>query len=108
MEKKLGLPVSFGCDRNLVTLPQSQVGFIDAIVLPLFSVVNEFFPGMNFTLQNLKINEEYYKGIKEKNDKKKIKDEIKEEEEDKNGNSDDNDSKNNSRRSKSSDSESNK
>ena len=102
MEKKLGLPVSFGCDRNLVTLPQSQLGFIDAIVLPLFSVVNEFFPGMNFTLQNLKINEEYFKGIKEKNDKKKVKEEIKEEEEDKNENSDENDSQNNS------DSESNK
>ena len=41
-EKRLGLPVSFGCDRNIVTLPQSQLGFIDAIVLPLFSVVNEF------------------------------------------------------------------
>ena len=102
MEKKLGLPVSFGCDRNLVTLPQSQLGFIDAIVLPLFSVVNEFFPGMNFTLQNLKINEEYFKGIKEKNDKKNVKEEIKEEEEDKNENSDENDSQNNS------DSESNK
>ena len=77
------------CDRNIVTLPQSQLGFIDAIVLPLFSVVNEFFPGMNFTLQNLKINEEYYKGVKEKYDKKKVKDEIKEEEEDKINNSDD-------------------
>ena len=88
-EKRLGLPVSFGCDRNIVTLPQSQLGFIDAIVLPLFSVVNEFFPGMNFTLQNLKINEEYYKGVKEKYDKKKVKDEIKEEEEDKINNSDD-------------------
>ena len=83
----MGLPVSFGCDRNIVTLPQSQLG--DAIVLPLFSVVNEFFPGMNFTLQNLKINEEYYKGVKEKYDKNKVKNEIKEEEEDKNNNSDD-------------------
>ena len=54
MEKRLGLPVSFGCDRDLVTLPQSQIGFIDAIVFPLFSVVNEFFPGLDFTLQNLK------------------------------------------------------
>ena len=70
-EKRLGLPVSFGFDRNIATLPQSQLGFIDAIVLPLFSVVNEFFPVMNFTLQNLKINEEYYKGVKEKYDKKK-------------------------------------
>ena len=109
MEKRLGLPVSFGCDRDLVTLPQSQIGFIDAIVFPLFSVVNEFFPGLDFTLQNLKKNEEYYKGIKEKNDKKNVKDEIKEEEEDKN--SDDSESKKNntgqnSQKSESSDDES--
>ena len=88
MEKKLGLPISFGCDRNIVTLPQSQLGFIEAIVFPLFSLVNELFPGLKFTIENLKINEEYFKGVKEKNDKKKINDEIKEEEEDKN-NSDD-------------------
>jgi hypothetical protein len=95
MEKRLGLPVSFNCDRNTVLLPQSQVGFIDAIVLPLFSVINEYFPGLNFTLQNLDKNEKYYKGIKEKKDKsvkKKISNEIKEEEEDKNDNSDDSNS----------------
>jgi len=111
MEKRLGLPVSFNCDRDTVTLPQSQLGFIDAIVLPLFSLINEFFPGINFTLQNLKINEEYYRGVKEKIDKKKIKEEIKEEEEDKNENSDEDESKQNttsikiSKRSKSSDNE---
>ena len=109
MEKRLGLPVSFGCDRDLVTLPQSQIGFIDAIVFPLFSVVNEFFPGLNFTLQNLKKNEEYYKGIKEKNDKKNVKDEIKEEEEDKNSEGSESKKNNtgqNSQKSESSDDES--
>ncbi len=113
MEKRLGLPVSFNCDRDTVTLPQSQLGFIEAIVSPLFSLINDFFPGMNFTLQNLKINEEYYRGVKEKIDKKKIKEEIKEEEEDKNENSDEDESKQNntnikiSKSSKSSDKESN-
>ena len=109
MEKRLGLPVSFNCDRNTVTLPQSQLGFIDAIVFPLFSLINEFFPGLNFTLENLKKNEEYYRGIKEKADKKNVKEEIKEEEEDKNENSDDeSNSIQISKRSKSSDDESNK
>ena len=84
MEKKLGLPISFGCDRTIVTLPQSQLGFIDAIVFPLFSAVNELFPGLKFTLENIKKNGDYFRGIKEKNDKKNINDEIKEEEEDKN------------------------
>ena len=92
MEKRLGLPVSFNCDRNTVQLSQSQVGFIDAIVLPLFSVINEYFPGLNFTLQNIDKNEKYFKGVKEKNDKKKVNNEIKEEEEDKNENSDDSNS----------------
>ena len=109
MEKRLGLPVSFNCDRNTVTLPQSQLGFIDAIVFPLFSLVNEFFPGLNFTIENLKKNEEYFRGIKEKADKKNVKEEIKEEEEDKNSNSDDeSNSIQISKRSKSSDDESNK
>ena len=82
MEKRLGIPVSFNCDRDTVSLPQSQIGFIDAIVSPLFSVVCEFFPGMSFTLENLKKNREYYKAEVDKKNKKKLeKDEIKEEKE---------------------------
>ena len=81
MEKRLGMPVSFNCDRDTVSLPQSQVGFIDAIVFPLFSVICEFFPGLNFTTDNLKKNLAYYKGVKENESKKKIKEEIKEEDE---------------------------
>jgi hypothetical protein len=91
MERRLGLPISFNCDRNTVLLSQSQLGFIDAIVNPLFSVINEYFPGLNFTLKNLEANEKYFRGLKEKDERKKIKEEIKEEEEDKN--SEDNDSK---------------
>ena len=81
MEKRLGMPVSFNCDRDTVSLPQSQVGFIDAIVFPLFSVICEFFPGLNFTLENMSKNLAYYKGVKENENKKKIKEEIKEEDE---------------------------
>ena len=83
------MPVSFNCDRETVLLSQSHLGFIDAIVMPLFSVINEFFPGINFTLQNININEKYYRGVKEKTDKKKTNNEIIEEEEDKNENSED-------------------
>ena len=81
MEKRLGMAVSFNCDRDTVSLPQSQVGFIDAIVFPLFSVICEFFPGLNFTLENMGKNLAYYKGVKENENKKKIKEEIKEEDE---------------------------
>ena len=94
MEKKLGMPVSFNCDRETVTLAQSQLGFIDAIVFPLFSVLVEFFENLDFTVENLKKNREYFKEIKESNEKEKNKlnkDEIiKEEKEDeeKDGNED--------------------
>ena len=71
MEKQLGMPISFNCDRETVTLAQSQLGFIDAIVLPLFSVLNELFENLDFTVENLKKNREYFKGIKENKEKEK-------------------------------------
>ena len=69
LEKEKGLAVSFNCDRNTVTLPQSQVGFIDAIVLPLFTLLNEYFPKLSFTLDNLKNNYNYFKNIKNEENK---------------------------------------
>ena len=69
MEKKLGIPVSFNCDRETVSLAQSQLGFIDAIVFPLFSVLVEFFEDLDFTIDNLKKNREYFKGVKENKNK---------------------------------------
>ena len=74
LEKKNGLPISFNCDRNTVCLPQSQIGFIDVIVSPLFKVFNEYFPQLSFTLENLKTNYDYYKGILEEEKKEKNKD----------------------------------
>ena len=74
LERKKGLPISFNCDRKAVSLPQSQLGFIDVIVSPLFTVLNEYFPQLSFTLDNLKKNFSYYKNIqndKNKKDKKK-------------------------------------
>ena len=85
MEKKLGIPVSFNCDRETVSLAQSQLGFIDAIVFPLFSVLVELFEDLDFTLDNLKKNREYYKGVKEnknKDENKNNKHEIIKEEKD--------------------------
>ncbi len=70
-EKQLGLPISFNCDRNSVSLPKSQLGFMDAIVSPLFTVFNEYFPQLSFTLDNLKKNHEYYKGIVDEEEKDK-------------------------------------
>ena len=72
LEKKMGIPISFNCDRNTVSLPQSQLGFMDVIVSPLFKVLNEYFPQLSFTLDNLKTNYDYYKKIEdEKNNENK-------------------------------------
>jgi hypothetical protein len=105
MEKRLGIPVSFNCDRDTVSLPQSQMGFIDAIVSPLFSVVCQFFPAMNFTLDNMKINREHYQN--EVDNKNKKKDEIKEdkEKEDKEKEESDKEEKSNSNSNSASDKE---
>jgi hypothetical protein len=45
-EKKLGLKCS--CDRNKVTIYQSQLGFINFIELPYFSLFVELFPKLKF------------------------------------------------------------
>ncbi|CEL96803.1 unnamed protein product [Vitrella brassicaformis CCMP3155] len=42
-EKSLGLPVSPLCDRNNLDLRESQVGFIEYIVKPVYDLMNEFY-----------------------------------------------------------------
>ena len=69
LEKNQGMPISFNCDRNTVSLSQSQLGFIDVIVSPLFTVLNEYFPQLSFTLENIKTNYNYYKGVKDEEKK---------------------------------------
>ena len=78
LEKNQGIPISFNCDRNTVSLSQSQLGFIDVIVSPLFTVLNEYFPQLSFTLENIKTNYNYYKGVKDEEKKDKDKDKDKE------------------------------
>ena len=52
-EKEMGLDVSPLCDRNSTQIPQSQIGFIDYIIVPLFSTVNDLLnllPGVTKSL----------------------------------------------------------
>lgn len=39
-EKRLGLPLSPLCDRDVVNIPKSQVGFCTCLVLPFYEVVH--------------------------------------------------------------------
>lgn len=58
-EKKMGLPVSMGCDRSAMDTPQSigkfELGFIDFVVCPLFIQMENIFPKMSKCSQNLSV-----------------------------------------------------
>jgi len=55
-EKDLGLPCS--CDRNKVTIYQSQLGFINYIELPYFSLFAELFKKLKFYYDTLNSNKD--------------------------------------------------
>ena len=69
-EKKLNLPCS--CDRNKVTIYQSQLGFINFIEIPYFSLLAELYPKMHFFYENLLNNKNILLSMQEK-EKDKIK-----------------------------------
>ena len=69
-EKKLNMPCS--CDRNKVTIYQSQLGFINFIEIPYFSLFVEIFENLRFYLDNLNINKQTLLEMQEK-EKKNIK-----------------------------------
>ena len=62
-EKELGLKCS--CDRNVVTLYKSQLGFIDYIITPFYGLFVTVFPKLNFLKDNV---EENRRKIKEMED----------------------------------------
>ena len=66
-EKELGLPVSYLCDRNTVTIPDSQLGFIKFIVYPLFNSLSDVYPNIKMILSLIKSNEEEFLKLKNKN-----------------------------------------
>ena len=65
-EKKLGLPISFLCDREKVNVPNAQQGFITGIILPLMDAVKEVMPGMGYLAEQGRQNREEWKEIAEK------------------------------------------
>ena len=67
-EKELQLPVSFLCDRSTVTIPGAQIGFISGIVFPFTQALREFFPGLNFLIENLNENKATFTKLKEEED----------------------------------------
>ena len=68
-EKKLNLPCF--CDRDKVTVYQSQLGFINFIEIPYFSVLAELNPKMKFFYDNLLNNKNILLSMQEKEKKEK-------------------------------------
>ena len=67
-EKELGLKCS--CDRTKVTIYKNQLGFIDFIELPFFSLVIKAFPKLDYLLVNLNENKQRIKMLEEEYNKK--------------------------------------
>ncbi|KAJ3066700.1 hypothetical protein HDU98_010020 [Podochytrium sp. JEL0797] len=65
-EKKDGLPTAPFMDREKVTKPSAQVGFIGFVMIPLFELVSKVLPNMDEpVIQPIKKAHEYYKSMLE-------------------------------------------
>lgn len=72
MEKKDGLPIAPFMDRDRVTKPSAQIGFIRYVLLPLFESLSKLFPEFEeISLINLRNALDYYENLKEKEEKKR-------------------------------------
>ena len=70
-EKELGIKVSYLCDRNCVDLPKSQIGFINAFIIPSFELLLQMSQGtlkgyLDNAKENLKVWERKNEEGKEK------------------------------------------
>lgn len=65
IEKSLGLPISFLCDRATANLPASQIGFISGIVLPTFHLVEKFLPKIGIYVDYIVKSKEEWEKLKE-------------------------------------------
>ena len=64
-EKSLGLPVSFGCDRETVNFYDGQIGFIENIIEPFFGNFTDIFTDLKFLLDPIRQNDLMTKKQKE-------------------------------------------
>ena len=70
-EKELGIKCTF--DRVTTTIYQNQLGFINYIEIPFFTLIAQIFPKLNFLLVNLNNNKNEVLSLQEedKNNKEK-------------------------------------
>lgn len=71
-EKAQDLPISFLCDRTSTQITQSQPGFMNYIVIPLFSTIANLMPQLKHLEKNGKENADNWVNYKETEEDKKI------------------------------------
>ncbi|XP_052254117.1 high affinity cGMP-specific 3',5'-cyclic phosphodiesterase 9A-like isoform X2 [Dreissena polymorpha] len=65
-EKMEGLPVAPFMDRDKVTKPSAQIGFIKFVLIPMFETVSKLFPQIDDTMvEPLRLARDRYEGMKE-------------------------------------------
>lgn len=65
-EKMEGLPVAPFMDRDKVTKPTAQIGFIKFVLIPMFETVSKLFPQIDNTMvEPLRLARDRYEGMKE-------------------------------------------
>ena len=67
-EKKLGMKCSF--DRNTMTVNQNQLGFINYIEIPFFTLFIANFPKLKYLMDNLNNNKKQISLLQEKDKEK--------------------------------------
>jgi cAMP-specific phosphodiesterase 4 len=72
-EKALKMPCSFLCDRDTITKPNAQLGFIEGICTPFLNAFLQFFPKLDFLVKNMNENKVILKKLKEEEDQIKAK-----------------------------------
>jgi len=72
-EKKLGLKISFLCDRTTAEVPKNQIVFIKGIILPNFEVLVDLFPKLVQFKTNIEGNISSWINIFEEDSKKEQK-----------------------------------
>ena len=70
-EKELGLKCTF--DRDITTIYQNQLGFINNISIPFYSLFVSNFPKLKFLMDNINNNKNEINSLQEKNKEKEIK-----------------------------------
>jgi len=66
-EKRLGLPISFLCDRTTADVPKGQIGFFKAIIIPTFDTLVELLPDLNYVKEEIEKNYEEWGKIIDEN-----------------------------------------